>query len=90
MSETILKTEAIHTFIGQHHILQGISFEAKADAVTVLIGRTCSGAESCSSSQPNNKAAKTKHGANRIEGIASPSLRVFRWTHFSLNSKSRR
>ena len=43
MSETILKTEAIHTFIGQHHILQGVSFEAKADAVTVLIGRNGAG-----------------------------------------------
>jgi branched-chain amino acid transport system ATP-binding protein len=46
VSETILKTEAIHTFIGQHHILQGISFEAKADAVTVLIGRNGAGKSS--------------------------------------------
>ena len=46
MSETILKTEAIHTFIGQHHILQGGSFEAKADAVTVLIGRNGAGKSS--------------------------------------------
>lgn len=43
MSETILKVEGIHTFIGQHHILQGVSFEAKADAVTVLIGRNGAG-----------------------------------------------
>ncbi|MBW2467997.1 MAG: ABC transporter ATP-binding protein [Desulfobacterales bacterium] len=43
MSETILKSDAIHTFIGQHHILQGVSFEAKADAVTVLIGRNGAG-----------------------------------------------
>ena len=43
MSETILKTEAIHTYIGQHHILQGVSFEAKADAVTILIGRNGAG-----------------------------------------------
>ncbi|MGD2126385.1 MAG: ABC transporter ATP-binding protein [Desulfobacteraceae bacterium] len=43
MSEAILKTEGIHTFIGQHHILQGISFEARADAVTVLIGRNGAG-----------------------------------------------
>jgi branched-chain amino acid transport system ATP-binding protein len=46
VSETILKTEAIHTFIGQHHILQGVSFEAKADAVTVLIGRNGAGKSS--------------------------------------------
>jgi branched-chain amino acid transport system ATP-binding protein len=43
VSETILKTEAIHTYIGQHHILQGVSFEAKADAVTILIGRNGAG-----------------------------------------------
>ena len=46
MSETILKTEAIHTYIGQHNILQGVSFEAKADAVTVLIGRNGAGKSS--------------------------------------------
>lgn len=43
MSETILKVDGIQTFIGQHHILQGLSFEAKADAVTVLIGRNGAG-----------------------------------------------
>ena len=43
MNETILKVEDAHTFIGHHHILQGLSFEAKADAVTVLIGRNGAG-----------------------------------------------
>lgn len=43
MSDTILKVENAHTFIGHHHILQGLSFEAKADAVTVLIGRNGAG-----------------------------------------------
>ncbi len=43
MTETILKSEGIQTFIGQHHILQGVSFEAKADAVTVLMGRNGAG-----------------------------------------------
>ena len=43
MNETILTVESAHTFIGHHHILQGISFEAKADAVTVLIGRNGAG-----------------------------------------------
>ena len=43
MNKTILKVEGTHTFIGQHHILQGISFDAKADAVTVLIGRNGAG-----------------------------------------------
>jgi branched-chain amino acid transport system ATP-binding protein len=43
VSDTILKADGIHTFIGQHHILQGISFEAKADGVTVLLGRNGAG-----------------------------------------------
>ena len=43
MNETILKVEDAHTFIGHHHILQGLSFEARADAVTVLIGRNGAG-----------------------------------------------
>jgi len=43
LNETILKVEDAHTFIGHHHILQGLSFEAKADAVTVLIGRNGAG-----------------------------------------------
>jgi branched-chain amino acid transport system ATP-binding protein len=43
LNETILKVNDAHTFIGHHHILQGLSFEAKADAVTVLIGRNGAG-----------------------------------------------
>jgi branched-chain amino acid transport system ATP-binding protein len=43
VSETVLKVEGVHTHIGQHHILQGASFEAEADAVTVLIGRNGAG-----------------------------------------------
>jgi len=43
LHETILKVEDAHTFIGHHHILQGLSFEARADAVTVLIGRNGAG-----------------------------------------------
>jgi branched-chain amino acid transport system ATP-binding protein len=43
VSKSILKVEGVHTFIGHHHILQGLSFEARADAVTVLIGRNGAG-----------------------------------------------
>jgi branched-chain amino acid transport system ATP-binding protein len=43
LNETILKVEDAHTYIGHHHILQGLSFEARADAVTVLIGRNGAG-----------------------------------------------
>jgi branched-chain amino acid transport system ATP-binding protein len=43
MTETVLKVENAHTYIEHHHILQGLSFEAKKDAVTVLIGRNGAG-----------------------------------------------
>jgi branched-chain amino acid transport system ATP-binding protein len=43
VSEFILEAEEVHAHIGQHHILQGVSFTAPADAVTVLIGRNGAG-----------------------------------------------
>ena len=43
MTDTLLKADDIHTYIGQHHILQGVSFEAKTDGVTVLLGRNGAG-----------------------------------------------
>lgn len=43
MVEPVLKVENIHTFIGKHHILQGVSFEASPGRVTVLLGRNGAG-----------------------------------------------
>jgi len=43
LNDAILSVRDVNTHIGQHHILQGVSFDAKADAVTVLIGRNGAG-----------------------------------------------
>jgi len=43
MSEPILALTDVHTYIGQHHILQGVSFAVNPDRVTVLLGRNGAG-----------------------------------------------
>lgn len=40
---TLLKVDRIETYIGQYHILQGVSFEVKKGGVTVLLGRNGAG-----------------------------------------------
>ena len=40
---TLLKLENVHTYIGQYHILQGVSFEAREGEVSVLLGRNGAG-----------------------------------------------
>ncbi len=46
MDEPILSLQDVHTYIGKHHILQGVTFEVKAGRPTVLLGRNGSGKSS--------------------------------------------
>lgn len=41
--EPILKLKSIHTFIGQFHILEGVSISVPRDSITVLLGRNGAG-----------------------------------------------
>jgi branched-chain amino acid transport system ATP-binding protein len=41
--EPILTLESIHTFIGQFHILEGVSIAVPRDQITVLLGRNGAG-----------------------------------------------
>ncbi len=43
MSEPLLVVNDLHTYIGQQHILQGVTFEVPAGAVTTLLGRNGAG-----------------------------------------------
>jgi len=39
----LLEVEDVHSYIGQHHILQGVSLHVRPEAVTVLLGRNGAG-----------------------------------------------
>jgi branched-chain amino acid transport system ATP-binding protein len=39
----LLELEDVHAYIGQHHILQGVSLRVRPDRVTVLLGRNGAG-----------------------------------------------
>jgi branched-chain amino acid transport system ATP-binding protein len=43
VDRSLLELDDVHTYIGQHHILQGVSLRVRADAVTVLLGRNGAG-----------------------------------------------
>lgn len=43
MSDALLQVDAIHTFIGQFHILEGVSVSVQSGSITVLLGRNGAG-----------------------------------------------
>ena len=43
MTEPVLALADVHTYLGRHHILQGVSFEVQPGRATVLLGRNGAG-----------------------------------------------
>lgn len=64
----VLEVEDVHTDIGQHHILQGVSLRVRADAVTVLLGRN--GAGKTTTMRTVMGVLPPRRGAVRFEGRA--------------------
>jgi branched-chain amino acid transport system ATP-binding protein len=64
----ILELEDVHTYIGQHHILQGVSFSVRADTVTVLLGRN--GAGKTTTMQTIVGLLRPRRGLIRYDGRA--------------------
>ena len=62
----VLELEAVHTDIGQHHILQGVSLRVRADAVTVLLGRN--GAGKTTTMRTIMGVLRPSRGSVRFEG----------------------
>ena len=65
-AEPILELDDVHTFIGQHHILQGVSLRIRPDAVTVLLGRN--GAGKTTTMRTIVGLLHPSHGTIRYEG----------------------
>ena len=62
----LLELEDVHTYIGQHHILQGVSLRVRPDAVTVLLGRN--GAGKTTTMRTHHGLLRPRRGAVRFEG----------------------
>jgi branched-chain amino acid transport system ATP-binding protein len=65
-AEPLLELEDVHTYIGQHHILQGVSMAIRRDTVTVLLGRN--GAGKTTTMRTIVGLLRPARGAIRFEG----------------------
>jgi branched-chain amino acid transport system ATP-binding protein len=72
MNNHILIVENIHTFIGQFHILEGVTVEVPANSITVLLGR--------------NGAGKTTT-LRSIMGLWTPAQGSIRYKDQGINGK---
>jgi branched-chain amino acid transport system ATP-binding protein len=68
----LLEVEDVHAYIGEHHILQGVSLRVRPDAVTVLLGRN--GAGKTTTLRTVMSLLHPRRGAVRLDGRAIHGL----------------
>lgn len=72
--EYILDVQEIHTFIGQYHILQGVSVQAPKGSITALLGRNGAGKTTTLKSilgLTSPREGKVKFEGREIQGMRS-------------------
>jgi len=65
-NDNILEVESIHTFIGQFHILEGVSLQVPRSSITVLLGRN--GAGKTTTLKSILGLTPPRHGVVRFDG----------------------
>ena len=75
MAETILSLEGVHTHIGRHHILQGVSFDVNPGKATVLLGRN--GAGKSTTLRTIMGLSPASSGSIRFQGQAVEALKPY-------------
>jgi branched-chain amino acid transport system ATP-binding protein len=66
LPEPLLEVDGLETYIGQHHILQGVTLGIRPDAVTALLGRN--GAGKTTTMRTIMGLLHPRHGAIRFDG----------------------
>ncbi|WP_448337584.1 ABC transporter ATP-binding protein [Chloroflexus aurantiacus] len=66
MSEILLDVDSIHTYIGQFHILEGVSLRVRSGSITALLGRN--GAGKTTTLRSIMGLNPPRHGSIRLAG----------------------
>lgn len=73
----MLDLAGVNTHIGQYHILQGVSFEVKANALTMLLGRNGAGKTTCLRTIMglwHASAGAIRFGGKEIQRLDTPDI----------------
>ena len=76
MPDALLSVEDVHTYYGDSHVLQGVSFEVPRGGVVALLGRN--GAGKTTTLRSIMRLTPPKRGAVRFEGRPLAGLPAYR------------